>query len=400
MTQSHFAIMIVAVLFSASCGVAPPPTDEQSSSVVAVPEANASLLSEKMAAFDEDLAAGDYGLIDEVRVEHKGKEIFHFTYDRQYKDIVDLTVIENSPFSYAHPDWHPYYRDTDLHTVQSITKSITAILIGILEDQGKLPPVEEALLFDHISDTYQKQIDDIGWSTMTIADLLTMRTGIEWDEESYSSDENDTVILETQIDDWVQYTLDKPLVSPPSEIWQYNSGATQLLSAVIEQKAGMSVSEFAAEHLFKPLGITVHYWKETPAGLNDTLGGLYLRSTDLTKFCMLMASGGLWNEKRVLSESFATRALTNVLSKPPREAYRGYGYKWWLGYNLLRSDNFRASGYGDQGLTCIPEQDLSIVIYSWNVPELNRPDLMRNTGDAIADIHTRLEDEIFPLLSE
>lgn len=395
-----FAALTMISAFAAGCGGV---SDETSTEAPAEAEttqiAEMDLLQEKLGAFDKDLADGRYGLVDEVLVQHKGETVFHFTYDRKYAEIVDLTDVENEPFSYAHPDWHPYYRDTDLHTIQSITKSVTSVLIGIAEYEGLLPKVEEALLFDHIDDKYVKRLDDAGWSAMTIADLLAMRANIEWDEENYESNENDAIILEQEQEDWVQYVLEKPLIGEPGGAWYYNSGATQLLSAVIEHTTGMSASEYAEARLFNRLGITDHYWKESPIGLNDTLGGLYVKSTDLAKFCTLMMSRGLWNDERIIPEDFVARSIAQSSTLDPSSRYAGYGYKWWLGYKGFGPDNFYGSGYGGQALNCAPDEDLTIVLYSWNLPVLGQPDLIRNSNDVITEIHAVIENEIMPLLA-
>ena len=353
-------------------------------------------LQANIATLDGVLASGELGLVNEVLATRSGEVVLHLTYDREYDKIVDLDGVPNAPFSYAHPDWHPYFKETELHTTQSITKSITSLLIGIAETEGLIPEVETARLFDHINSAYKTQANDPGWSTMTIADLLAMRANFEWNEGDYSEAVDDAVILEDHTDDWVQYVLDKPMLGEPGGAWAYNSGATQLLSAVLEHTTGMSVEDYAKVRLFEPLGISEYYWKQSPAGLNDTLGGLYLTSTDLIKFCDLLQAGGEWNGKRLVSENFIQRSLSEYSTLDPDRRYRGYGYQWWLGYKSFNPKNVDGIGYGGQGLTCGLEEDTSIVIYSWNVPEIDRPDLIKPSGDVIAEIHTYIEEDVLP----
>ena len=92
----------------------------------------------------------------------------------------------------------------------------------------------------------------------------------------------------------MQYVIDQPMVEEPGKKFVYSSGVTQLLSHIFKQVTGKTVDEYAAEYVFKPLGMH-YYWKHTPTGLPDTEGGLYLSTQDLAKIGALYLHDGEWN---------------------------------------------------------------------------------------------------------
>ncbi|MEM6414695.1 MAG: serine hydrolase domain-containing protein [Pseudomonadota bacterium] len=375
-------------------------------------------LAAQIEALRADLEAGKYGLIDEVLLEHEGETVFHLTFEHDYDAIVKGRELQDQPFDYANPKWHPYYHDTDLHTLQSVTKSITSVLIGILETDGRLPNVADAKFLDFIDDVYEVPHRDENWEAMTIEDLLMMRANMDWNEDGdYDlNDTNDVVAIEQREDDWVQYILNKKLNGTPGMEgpWYYNSGASQLLSAVIQHVTGQTAEEFAKETLFTPMGITEYFWKSDRVGTTDTLGGLYLKSTDLIKFCKLMDSDGIWNGKPLLSEDYVNRSLkywsrfTNNDTDKPNDVRAdrskkiwkgGYGYQWWLGDDTSPSDKtFGGSGYGGQYPICYPEKDTALVIYSWNQRDVLGMEELPTAHMAGWDVRERIRKEIFPLL--
>ncbi len=163
---------------------------------------------------------------------------------------------------------------------------------------------------------------------MTLRDVLTMTTGIRWDEESteYTDPANNCAVMEGK-EDWVRYVLEQPMAEDPGKVFVYNSGATELLSYLIRKATGKQADDYAKEHLFGPLGIE-YFWKRTPKGLADTEGGLYLAPRDLAKIGYLYLKDGVWDGKA----HPAGRLGGGVDAREhPHEGRRlGYGYQWWV----------------------------------------------------------------------
>jgi CubicO group peptidase (beta-lactamase class C family) len=228
------------------------------------------------------------------------------TYAHDYERISAGRDPTPHPYNYYHPDWHPYYRGSDLHTLQSVTKGVTSIVIGIAIQRGELPDPGVAVL-DYFEDYEIKHLDERK-QRMTLEDVLTMRAGLEWDEWTYPVDDprNSVTQLETS-DDWIQFVLDLPMAHEPGEVFVYNSGTSQFLSVIVKEATGLHIDVYAEEHLFKPLGIRDHYWKRTPKGWPDTEGGLYLRAEDLAKIGYLVLHEGVWEGQQIVPQNGWTK---------------------------------------------------------------------------------------------
>src|SRR5262249_39760945 len=127
---------------------------------------------------------------------------------------------------------------------------------------------------------------------MKIRHLLSMTAGFDWREDLPYNDPNNTGSLLEASPDWVKFTIDRPMAVEPGTVFNYNSGATELLSYIFTAATGKDIEEYAAKYLFAPLGIDGYHWKRSPSGLADTEGGLYLRPRDLAKIWYLFLKNG------------------------------------------------------------------------------------------------------------
>jgi CubicO group peptidase (beta-lactamase class C family) len=351
-------------------------------------------------AFDRDLASGKYGYVDSMLVIRRGKVVYEKTYDHA-ADYARLFSGKGAPgvYNYYDPGWHPYYKGTKLHTMQSVSKSVTSALIGIAIGRGEIPGVGVKVMpyFAAFAIPPDPRRD-----RMTLRDVLTMTTGIRWDEGSteYTDPRNNCAVMEGK-DDWVRYVLEQPMAEDPGRTFVYDSGATMLLSYLLTKTTGKPADDYAREHLFGPLGIEF-YWKRTPKGLVDAEGGLYLTPRDFAKLGLLYMKDGVWNGRRILPEGWAktsTQPLVVTNEKPFR-----YGYQWWVlpsaagerraGGGAERSegrppekpDAFVAWGYGGQILLVVPKLELIAVFTGWNIydkPELDPREAFERVAAAV-----------------
>jgi CubicO group peptidase (beta-lactamase class C family) len=323
-------------------------------------------------ALSAELAGKAHGYIDGMLVIRHGAIVFQRTYRRDY-EAAFLRAPDQSRgmYNYYDPDWHPFYRGTDLHTLQSVSKSVTATLLGIAIRRGAVKGVDLPVL--PFLAGYRIAADPRR-SRWTLRHLLTMTAGNAWDETStgYSDPKNSSAAMERS-GDWIQFVLDQPMAEEPGRRFVYNSGATQLLAQVLRQATGRQADDYAAEELFKPLGITRHYWKRTPTGHPDTEGGLYLAATDVAKIGYLYLHDGQWEGRRILPEGWVKEATAAHVEVPGRPERR-YGYQWWKIVGGDRPDNIFGNGYGGQYLMVLPSLDLIAVFTGWNIydqPPLN-----------------------------
>jgi CubicO group peptidase (beta-lactamase class C family) len=314
-------------------------------------------------ALHREFTEGKHGYIDGMLVVRNGAVVFERSYRHDYDR---LFVGKGAPalYNYYDPEWHPYWKRTELHTMQSVSKSVTSALVGIALRRGEIPDLD-ARVMPYFTDF--RTTPDPRREAMTLRDVLTMTTGIAWDESSvpYTDPRNNCAVMEGK-EDWIQYVLEQPMAEAPGRTFVYNSGATQLLSYLIKKVSGKEADDYAKEHLFGPLGVE-YAWKRTPRGLADTEGGLYLRPRDLAKLGLLYLKDGVWEGKRILPEGWARDSTAWRVNTS--RGQRGYGYKWWVFSRQGPGtyDVFYASGYGGQYLIVVPALDLLAVFTGWNI---------------------------------
>ena len=361
----------LAITFLLSCTVlaqtTPFPTDHWPLSTPAQQDMDAAPLQ----ALTRDIESGKHGYIDQVLIVRNGYQVLNESYRHDYVKISRGRDLTRHHYNYYHPDFHPFWQGSRLHSLQSVTKSVNSILIGISLARGSLPGLD-VKVFPYFSDYKIERMDDRK-RRMTLLNLLTMRAGLYWNVVDYPLPDprNTTIQLESS-DDWIQFCLDQPMTSEPGEVFLYSSGAAQLLSGLIKQATGLQVPEYAQEHLFKPLGIRSYHWKRDPKGFADTEGGLYLEAEDLARIGYLFLRGGLWDGRRILSESWvvaSTDRQTEDVAPEDPELNRGYGYQWWRVEEPGGTPVIAALGYGEQYLLIIPERDLVAVMTGWNIFE-------------------------------
>lgn len=361
---------------------------------VATPQSQ-SMNADSLKAFDEDIAAGKFGYVDGMVVTRNGKLLYQKTYQHDYNKVYGdsakvkggLNALDpGGPYNYYNAWWHPYYHGSQLHSLQSVTKTITSVIIGVASARNEFPDLSTPVL--HFFDTTQvKNIDDRK-RRMTVRHLLTMTSGFDWNENlPYSDPLNDCSVMEASFD-WVQYAIDKPMAHEPGQTFNYNSGSSQLLAFIFRKATGRDIEEYAAKYLFSPLGISQFFWKRIPTGLCDTEGGLYLAATDLAKIYYLFLMDGNWNGQQVVTKEWVKASVTPAIT-----VGRGvkYGYKWWL--HEYGADNSKyawtGSGFGGQWPIIIPEYGIVAVFTGWNIidgrPSLRVRESIRRLVNAVSD---------------
>jgi CubicO group peptidase (beta-lactamase class C family) len=331
-----------------------------------------------------DIEAGRYGLVDHFLLIRHGKVVADHRFDHDYETIAAQYDPTDDQYDYDHPRWHPYYRDTDLHTLQSVTKSITSAALGIAVDEGLIGGVQvPAMAFFN---DYEPDLSDPRRKAMTLEDLLTMRSGIDWNEMiSYDEESNSCVQLEAS-DQWIEFILDHGMREDPGTVFDYNSGVSVLLGKIVGVATGQRVDSWAEARLFNPIGITDYYWKVTPDGEVDTEGGLYLSTHDLARIGYLFLRNGHWGGRQILSAEWVAESVAptvpDIFPDNDRPDF-AYGYQWWVAkHEAGRSIVFSARGYGGQLLVVVPDMDLVVVFNAWNIHD--QPEL--STEAAIRDL--------------
>ena len=328
----------------------------------------------KLQALDTEITDGKHGMVDLIEIFRCGKRAFSKRYPRDYSAIYKTEASQvgplnqrlTGPYNYFDSALHPYKQGSEMHSVQSITKTITSIVFGVAITRGDFRAPLDTPVLNWFDETQVLNIDDRK-RQMTLRHVLTMTTGLEWEEKvPYADKRSDSSKMEGT-DDWVAYAINKPMVSEPGKDFNYSSGASQLLAHIFLRETGTDIDTYAGEHLFAPLGINYH-WKRSYDGTTDTEGGLFMSGTDLIKIGHLILDDGVWNGQQIVSKSWIKDSLASSVPENKADKAFSYGFQWWLYH---RPDNGRivwtSAGMGGQMLLIFPEERIVATVLSWNI---------------------------------
>ena len=242
------------------------------------------------------------------------------------------------------------------HTQQSVTKSVASLAAGLAIDRGSLRLTDTVTTY--FPDYQPIAAFDANKEMLTVRDLLTMRTGLDWTEQQYAGSPLERI--NNCSCDWIRFMLDWRMREPPGARFEYVSGGVILLGAVVGRATGARVDLWLDANLFAPLGVQGARWERgLPDGLPHTGGGLYLRPRDMAKIGTLAATGGRWQGQQVVSEQWmrsSTQTLPDVVNNfGGRPAT--YGYLWWG----LPGGVIVASGSRGQWILAVPDRQLVVV---------------------------------------
>ena len=253
-----------------------------------------------------------------------------------------LVILENGKVIYEN-----YFGETDhIRNVQSITKSVTGLALGILLDEGKLKS------FDLPMSTWIPEWkNDLQKSKITLRMMMNHTSGYpdtEVDEEFFKRD------------DLVSSAIPIALTAEPGSRFLYSNIGTTLLQTVVAQVSGQSVDSYATEKIFKPLGISEHFWKLDKAGHERIAGGLSLSTAGLVQLGQLMLANGTYQGQQIIS----AETLKILLTKS--QSYSNYGLLFWLEHAFGNKNPeawqlFECVGYGGQFVITYPAKNLIIV---------------------------------------
>jgi len=257
----------------------------------------------------------------------------------------------------------------DTHNLCSATKSFTSALIGIAIDNGFIQSVDQKV-FNFFPEHSDLLTIEPAKQNITLEHLLTMRSGLEWDDETYpySDPRNDMYQLFNSSDP-IRYILSKDLIETPGTFYAYRNCNTNLLGEIVRKATGQRLDIFARNHLFAKLGITDYEWQRLPNNVIFCSGDLRLRPRDMAKFGQLFLNGGTWESERVISQNWvdiSTQKFTSLYNW--WGDVDGYGYQWWQWENIygVSYNAYMASGWGGQWIVVSPATNTVVITTAGN----------------------------------
>ncbi|MFO7729252.1 MAG: serine hydrolase [Spirochaetia bacterium] len=251
------------------------------------------------------------------------------------------------------------YNTNVSHNMKSTSKGIISALVGIALREGFIESLDDRVL-SYLPDYGAK---DAGKADITIRDLLTMSSGLKWDENNFNS--MYTFFVSKRI---MERVLNQPLVHEPGSRFNYNTGLTHLLSAVILEASGMSTLQFAQEYLFEPLDIHNVQWETDRDGYYIGGSELFLTPRAMTKFGVMYLHDGKYAGRQIVPKDWVRESTTTQIEGSFHSTQIQYGYLWWLGvgnrlFTYLDNEKaFLAMGVHGQRIFIHPELDTVVVI--------------------------------------
>lgn len=257
---------------------------------------------------------------------------------------------------------HPFSNDQP-HELFSATKSIIGLLIGIAIDQGVIQSPDQSL-WDFFPKADAANMD-ARKEAITVRHLLNNTSGLSVGVPFFRG------VWNTDGKPYLQYVLDSKMSHDPGTTYLYQSGNSDLLSAILQETTGMTTLAFAQAYLFGPLGITDAIWATDPEGVNWGGGKLALSGYDLAKIGYLMLHEGRWEDQQIVSADWVQATIQDQIEPLQPLFWEGYSNLWYNGpvghwsiepeIAALPYRGFAAFGRGMQILMVIPDLNLVLV---------------------------------------
>jgi len=226
---------------------------------------------------------------------------FVATADRQI-DTMNSFMLVRHGYVVAEGWWGPYDRDTP-HILYSLSKSFTSTAVGFAVTEGRLKVDDKVVHFfpDDLPETVSDHL-----AALRVRDLLTMSVGHT----------KDSTPLIRKEDNWARAFLALPIENQPGSTFLYNSGATYMLSAIVQKLTGQKLIDYLGPRLFEPLDIQRMTWETCPRGINTGGWGLSVQTECLAKFGQFYLQKGVWNGRQILPQAWIDEATTFKIQQP------------------------------------------------------------------------------------
>ncbi len=272
-----------------------------------------------------------------------------------YKNVHSILIVKDGKLVLE--EYFYEHHKNKLHELRSATKSFISALTGIAIDKGYIKSKNEKVLPYFPEYIFKNNLETK--NKITIENLLTNQSGLDCDTYNSKAVGNESIMAYEK--DWIQYSLDLPMIDSAGGIGQYCSSNPIIMGRIIEKATKMPLPAFATQTLFKDLGIKKFDWHFKPdPSSGETYCQLNLRSRDMAKFGLLYLNDGHWNNKQAIPKEWIQQSL----AKHSIVAGLDYGYLWWTKYldaGGVRYFGKLAQGNGGQKIYIFKEQNLVVV---------------------------------------
>ena len=248
-----------------------------------------------------------------------------FIDNHKQRDYRGLMVIKNNKLAIEY--YYNSFGRNHIHDIRSAGKSVTALLLGVAIQEGYIQNLNQNVYSLFSKEKYPLINED--YKKVKLIHLLNMVSGLDADSDDSTTPGNAGKWIGEE--EWVSYLLSIPLARKPNKKWIYADINAVLIGAIIEEKSGMSLKEFANEKVFKPLGIKEYYWYTNASNQTGGAGNLYISALDFAKLGLLVANKGKWGNKQLADANYINRLINenSTAIGNYNSLADGYGLFWY-----------------------------------------------------------------------
>ncbi len=247
----------------------------------------------------------------------------------------------------------------------SVVKSITATLVGAAIQDGYIDSIDDAIV------RYLPELKGSAYDGVSVRQLLQMTSGVRWNE-TYTDPRSDRrAMLDAQIAQQPGAILDLmaslPRAAEPGTRWNYSTGETQVVGALVAAATGKHVAAYLSEKIWSRIGMEAdaNWWLASPGGLEIGGSGLSATLRDYARFGMFLLNDGVIDGERILPDGWVTQAST---PKKVGGEKIDYGYMLWP----LHGRSYAAIGIFGQFVFVDPDQQLVVAMWSAQAKPVDR----------------------------
>lgn len=273
--------------------------------------------------------------------------------NQQEHDLHSMLVIRNNVLVFE--EYFGEQEQGQQHDLRSVTKSITSLLLGIAVEKGFIKSVNDPVQ-NYLEEFLKAKNPDPRKESITIRDYLTMSSGMDCDDWNPKSAGQEDKLYKKK--NWIQTMANLPMINEPGSVSTYCTAGTILIAEIIERSSGMSLSEFANEHLFEPMNISNVRWGHTNRKPVISSGRrLYMTPRDMAKLGQLVINKGKWGNQQLIPEAW----ITEIGKTKTQITGLDYSYLWWqlpFQKDGQRVETVCATGNGGQYILAFPNLNM------------------------------------------
>ncbi|MDB4131529.1 beta-lactamase family protein [Flavobacteriaceae bacterium] len=292
---------------------------------------------------------------------------------------VAYLIIKND--SIWHEKYYKGYNQNSYSNSFSMAKSIVSATMGKAIGDGYFESLDDKV------GVYVEGYSEGYAADLTIGDLSSMSSGLDWDE-SYSDIFGVTAksYITSQLNDFIK---SRSIIEEPGKSFKYYSASTQLLAMTIEKATQKKISTLVQEWFVEPLGFENNALWQIDGNTNKSIKAYCCfnsNARDFARFGKLYKDFGKWNGIQILDSSFVAKSINPRFEKSPE-----YGYGFWLG-KINENNFFAMRGILGQYVIVVPNKNIIVV-------RLGEKNLEKN-NDRPKDFDIYLKEALVMLESE